>query len=277
MWLAGLADARRQLARSRELLAQNFISQGALDANQTQVDAQAALVNADRAAVAAAQVPLSYARVTASGAGRLGVINVFPGSSVQSNQTTLVTVTQLDPVAVAFNLPQRELGEALAGLKNGGAAVSATRPEGGTPMQGRLQFVDSAVDAASGTVKVKAVFDNPDNLLWPGAFVNVALTASVLKDAVMVPQASIIQSPSGPVVYAVREGKAVPRPVKVQAVQGEDAAVSGIRAGERIVLDGRENLRPGSAVVERSLPGQPPGAARRRGAASAANPRETAP
>jgi RND family efflux transporter MFP subunit len=98
---AALADAQRQLARSRELLAQNFISQGALDASQTLVDSQAAQLTADRAALDAARVALSYAKITAPSSGRAGAINVFPGSSVQANQTALVTITQLDPIAVA--------------------------------------------------------------------------------------------------------------------------------------------------------------------------------
>src|SRR5205085_2012945 len=100
--------------------------------------------------------------------------------------------------------------------------------------------------------KVKALFPNRDGKLWPGAYVNVAMTASVRKDAVVVPQAAVIQSARGTLVYAVQDGRAAARPVQVLYAQGEDAAVSGVRPGERIVLDGRQNLRPGAAVVERS-------------------------
>ena len=252
---ASLADAQRQLTRSLDLLAQNFVSQGAVDANRTLVESQAAAVAADRAAVDAARVALSFSRITAPSAGRVGVIAVFPGSAVQANQTTLVTITQLDPVAVAFSLPQRQLQDALAGLKDRGAAVSATLPDGAGVVQGRLQFVDSAVDASSGTVKVKAVFDNPDSKLWPGAFVNVAMTVRTLKDAVVIPQAAIIQSARGAIVYVVKDGAAAPRPVEVLYAQGDDAAVSGVRAGDRVVLDGRQNLRPGSTVIERAREG----------------------
>jgi RND family efflux transporter MFP subunit len=248
----GLADARRQLARSRELVAQNFISQGAVDTNQALVDSQAALVAADRAAIEAASVALSYARITAPGAGRAGAINVFAGSAVQANQTSLVTITQLDPIGVAFNLPQRHLADALAALKGGGAAVSATLPEGGVTIAGRLQFVDNAIDPATGTVKVKAQFENRDGKLWPGAFVNIAMTLRTIKDALVVPQAAIIQGARGPIVYAVQDDKAVVRPVQVLYAQGEEAAVSGVKPGERIVLDGRQNLRHGAAVVERA-------------------------
>ncbi len=299
---AALADAQRQLKRSQELLAQNFISQGALDTNQTNVQSQTAAVAADKAALDAARLGLSYTRISAPGAGRLGAINVFAGSSVKANETTLVSLTQLDPIAVSFSLPQRYLADALAALKDGGALVNAMPPDNagvlsavaptglvpaaplapgggasgaggaggasgasgaGRPaappavpaLQGRLKFVDNAVDPTSGTVKAKAVFDNAAGKLWPGAFVNVAMTASVIKGAVVIPQAAIIQSPRGTLVYTVSDGKAASRPVQVLYAQGDDVAVSGLKPGERIVMDGRQNVRPGANVVERAREG----------------------
>ena len=251
---AALADAQRQYQRSQQLLAQNFISQGALDTSLSQVEAQTALVAADQAAVDAARVALSYARVTAPGAGRVGVVNVSVGSAVQANVTPLVTVTQLDPIAVAFSLPQRNLGDALEALQGGGAVVQAALPDGAGSASGRLKFVDNVVDANSGTVKVKAVFDNRNHALWPGAFVEVTQTVKTLKDAVVIPQAAIIQGARGTVVYLVEGGKAVQKPVQLLYAQGADAAVSGIPAGAVVVLDGRQNVRPGGAVVERAKP-----------------------
>jgi len=255
---ATLADAQRQLVRSRELLEQSFISQGQVDANQAAVDSAAALVQADRAALAAARVSLSYARVTAPSAGRVGTINVYPGTAVQANTTPLLTITQLNPIEVAFSLPQRHLPDALAALPDGGAPVEALLPDESAPRRGRLKFVDNQVDAASGTVKVKAVFDNQDGKLWPGAFVTVSMTARTLRGAVVVPQASIIQGPRGDIVYVVQNGQASARPVQVAHSQGDDAVVSGVKPGERVVLEGRQNLRPGATVVER---GQDAGAA----------------
>jgi RND family efflux transporter MFP subunit len=248
---AALADAKRQLARAQQLLAQNFIAQGALDTAQTQVEAQLATVAADQAAIEAARVALSFGRITAPNAGRAGAVNVFAGSAVQANLTSLVTITQLDPIAVAYSLPQRHLSDALLALKAGGAAVVGQVPEGGT-FNGRLQFVDNAVDPNSGTIKVKAVFDNRDSKLWPGAFIEVAQTANTLKDAVVVPQAALIQAARGTLVYVVEEGKAVSKPVQLLTAQNGDAAVTGIQAGDVIVLDGRQNLRPGTPVVERA-------------------------
>lgn len=247
-----LDDALRQLARNRDLLAKGFISQGAVDSSQAQVDAQRANLVADRAAVDAAQLALSYTNVRASGAGRLGAVNAYPGTSVQANQTTLVTITQLDPINVSFNLPQRNLDAVLQGLKSGGALVSATLPDTKGDIKGRLQFVDNAVDAATGTIKVKARFDNREAKLWPGAFVKVALISHTLKDAVVIPTAAVIQSARGAVVYVADKSKAALRPVKVVASQGEYSAVTGVLAGDRVVLEGRQNLRPDVSVVERT-------------------------
>ncbi len=245
-----LADAQRQLARSRDLIARNFISQGALDTNQAQVDAQSASLAADRAALAAAKLALAYNRVHAPAAGRLGAITIYPGTVVQANQTTLVTVTQLDPINVSFNLPQRALANVLAGAD----VVHIRLPEGRGTRTGRVHFFDNMVDAATGTVKVRARFANPDGALWPGSFVTAALVAQTLKDAVLVPTAAIIQSTRGSIVYLAVKDKAVLRPVKVLAAQGEESAVTGIAAGDMVVLDGRQNLRPDTPIAQRTAP-----------------------
>lgn len=247
---AALADAKRLLERSKQLLLQNFISQSALDTAQSQVDGIAAAVGADQAAVQAAKVALSYARITAPQAGRVGAVTVFAGSTVQANVSSLVTITQIDPIAVSFNLPQRNLADALSALQGAGKQVTANLPDGGGSFSGQLQFVDSAVDLNSGTVKVKTVFKNPQGKLWPGAFVNVTLQSETLKDVVVVPQAAVIQGARGTLVYTVAAGKATARPVQVLQAQGLDAAVTGLEAGESVVLDGRQNLRPGVAVQE---------------------------
>jgi RND family efflux transporter MFP subunit len=268
---ASLADAQRQLARSKDLFAQNFISQGAVDTNQALADSAKAVVEADRAAIEAAQVALSYNRIVATSAGRAGAINVYPGSLVQPAATVLVTITQLDPISVSFALPQRNLGDALATLRAGGGKVLAILPEARGTLTGKLDFVDNAVDANSGTVRVKAQFANSSEQLWPGAYILVRLAVRTIKDAVVIPQAAIIQSPRGRIVYVVDEGnKASARVVELLHPFGEDAAVSGVKVGERIVLDGRQNLRTGSSVVERAPVDA--GGRGRRGAPPASGP-----
>ena len=269
--MAALADAQRQLARNRDLLAQNFISQGAVDTSQTLVESQQAVVTADRAAIEAARVGLGYNRITAPAAGRAGAINVFAGTTVQPGGTSLVTITQLDPIAVSFSLPQRNLNDALQTMRDGGGKVVAVLPEGRNALTGKLQFVDNAVDANSGTVKVKAQFDNANEALWPGAFVTVRLAVRTLKEATVVPQASVIQGPRGPIVYTVdAQNKAVARPVELVYASGLDAVISGVQPGEKVVVDGRQNLRGGAAVVERAASGGARSAAVAASASSAA-------
>jgi RND family efflux transporter MFP subunit len=245
------------------LVEKNFVSQGAVDTAQSNVDAQNAVIaadkaalDADKAALASARIPLSYSRIVAPSNGRIGTISVFGGSAVQANQTPMVTITQLDPIAVSFNLPQRNLNSVLSILKSGGAIVRVTFPETNKSVNGKLSFVDTTLDANSGTVKAKAVFDNRDQALWPGAFVNVSVQIEAIKDAIVIPQATVIQTIRGSIVYVIdKENKASVRPVQIVQSYGEEAAVTGLKAGERIALDGRQNLRPGSIAIERARDG----------------------
>jgi RND family efflux transporter MFP subunit len=150
-------------------------------------------------------------------------------------------------------------------MRAGGGKVVAELPEARKAIAGKLQFVDNAVDANSGTVKVKAQFDNAGEVLWPGAFVTVRLAVRTLKDATVIPQASLIQGPRGTIVYVVdTQNKAVARPIEVVYASGLDAAVTGVQPGEKVVVDGRQNLRAGAAVSERAASGA-------RGASSAAS------
>lgn len=260
--MATLADNQRQLARSKDLLDKKFISQSALDASLTLVQAQQAVLASDRAAVNAARVALSFNRIVAPSAGRTGLIGVYPGSLVQANATTapLVTITQMDPITITFPLPQRNLPDALESMNNSkdsnSSFVMATLPDNKMQFKGKLQFVDNAVDAASGTVKVKAVFENKEMQLWPGAYVNVELGVQTLKDVIVVPQDAIIIGAKGKSLYIVdADGKAAMRPVTVTNSFGPDAVVTGIEAGAKVVLDGKQNLRPGTPVTEQGADG----------------------
>ena len=249
---ATVADAQRQHQRALELKAQNFVAQSALDSAQTAVESANATLAADQAAIDAARVAVSYGQINSPLSGRAGALTVNVGTALQSNITSLVTITQLDPIYVNFNLPQRNLADAIAALKSGGAKVTATLADNGGSFQGRLSFVDNAVDPSSGTVRARALFPNKDGRLWPGAFVEISQTINTLKDTVVVPQAALVQSARGTVVYVVEDGKAVLKPVKQISSQSGEAAVTGINAGDSVVVDGKQNLRPGALVVERT-------------------------
>lgn len=253
--MATLADNQRQFNRSKELFEKKFLAQSAVDSSLTVVQAQQAVVAGAKSAVAAARVSLSYTRIVAPASGRTGIISVYPGSLVQANGSAapLVTITQMDPITISFPLPQRNLPDVLESMKRHDSFVLARIPDNATQFKGKLLFVDNAVDAASGTVKVKAVFENKAMKLWPGAYVDVELSVQTLKDAIVVPQDAIIVGARGDSVYVVdAEGKAAQRPVKVLHSFAADAVITGIEAGAKVILEGKQNLRSGALVKERT-------------------------
>jgi RND family efflux transporter MFP subunit len=249
---ATLADLERQYKRSQELLAQNFIAKSATENVLAQVEAQRAAVAADRAAVQAAQVQLSYDEIRAPISGRTGAIPVFAGTLVQPAMT-LVTVTQLDPIAVTFPVPEGRLQDLLDAARQK-SPVMAIVPGRAQPLKGTLSFVDNTVDPNVGTVRAKAQFDNKDNSLWPGQYVNTSVTVRTLKGATVVPMTAVITSPTGRIVYVVKDETAQPRRIELDYAAGERAVVKGIGPGERVVVEGKQNLRPGSRVrIERPV------------------------
>ncbi|MBR7800951.1 efflux RND transporter periplasmic adaptor subunit [Undibacterium fentianense] len=253
--LATLAENQRQWERSKELFAKKFQAQSVVDAAQTSVQAQQSVVDGARAAVAAAKVNLGYSKILAPVSGRTGLINVFPGSLVQPSTSgaALVTITQMDPIAITFPLPQRNLSDALDSMKRGDSVAVASLPDNKTSFKGKLQFIDNVVDAVSGTVKVKAVFENKEMKLWPGAYANVDLSVLTLKDVIVVPRDALVIGVNSVSVFVVdSEGKAEQKKVQVQYSFENDAIISGIEAGMKVVLEGKQNLRPGVPVKERA-------------------------
>jgi multidrug efflux system membrane fusion protein len=244
---ATLADLQRQLSRSRDLVAQKFIAQNAVDTLASQVEAQRALVRSNAAAAQSAQVLASYNSIRAPMAGRVGAIDVHPGALVQP-ATKLVTVTQLDPISVGFTLPEASLQALLDAQRAGPVTVRATLSNGKT-IDGALSFVDNMVDPQAGAIRVKAQFGNRDTALWPGQYVNTEITVQTLKDAVVVPLQAVITNAKGTMVYTVADDQtAKANPVKVLHSAGNLAAVSGVAPGDKVIVDGKQNLRPGGKV-----------------------------
>ncbi|MFL6675437.1 MAG: efflux RND transporter periplasmic adaptor subunit [Massilia sp.] len=244
---ATLSDLERQYKRSQELFAQKFIAQSAVDSLHSQVEAARALLKADNAAARATHVSASYTAIRAPMAGRVGAINVYPGSLVQL-ATSLTTITQLDPIDVAFTLPESALSALLAAQQRGKVEVAAHAGEG-KPVSGALSFVDNTVDASTGTIRVKAQFDNRAANLWPGQYVNTSVTVQTIKDAVVIPQAAIIINAKGTYVYVVEKDQTA-RLVPVRRLHGFglNAAVSGLAGDEQVITEGKQNLRPGGKV-----------------------------
>ena len=280
---ATLADLQRQHQRAVELRAQNFVAQSAVDTALANLEAGRALVQSDEAAVQAAIVALSYNEIRAPMSGRAGAVNVFPGSLVQANATALplVSIAQIDPISVSFALPETQLAPLLRATRGGRAegleaevllpGVARRAPDAEPPLKGRVSFVDNLVDASTGTIKVKADFDNARQQLWPGQYVRMRLTLRTIKDAVVIPQAAIILRGSERSVYVVDADKTAQlRPVQLSHAFGELAVVEGLKAGDKVVLDGKQNLRPGTPVREQPAAVNPAASGPRRGASAPA-------
>ncbi|MCS0580934.1 efflux RND transporter periplasmic adaptor subunit [Massilia pinisoli] len=251
---ASLADVERQFKRSQDLFAQHFIAQSAVDTLRAQVDQARATLQADAAAARANSVATSYTAIRAPMSGRVGGIGVYPGSLVQP-ATSLTTITQLDPITVAFTLPESSLPALLAAQKRGKVDVEALPGADLAPVKGQLSFVDNTVDPQAGTIKVKAEFDNRETTLWPGQYVNTKVVVQTLKDAVVIPQNAIITNAQGTFVYVLEKDRSA-RLVPVQRVYGAglDAAVSGLAGTEQVITDGKQNVRPGAKVRLASEP-----------------------
>jgi multidrug efflux system membrane fusion protein len=253
---AALDQQKADLERDKTLLADKLaISQQQFDAQQALVNATTAQVQVDQANLKADQVQLSYTVIAAPVAGRLGVINYTLGNYVQPASTNpLVTITQISPLRVSFTAPERDLNSYRQALTaNPPARVRAIDPESGKELgQGTLSFVDSTVDAASGTVTLKANFDNADQTLWPGQYVRVATELGVQKGVTVVPLVAIQQNDSGSFVFLVKPDKSVTQQKVTVGATSDDQAVvsSGLSAGDHVVVEGQLKLTNGSRVNE---------------------------
>ncbi|MGZ5036370.1 MAG: efflux RND transporter periplasmic adaptor subunit [Usitatibacter sp.] len=253
---ADLATAQRNLERQKDLFNQKFISQAALDTVQNTADTLAAQLAVDTAALESARVSRAYNEIRAPFTGRTGTIGVRAGSLVSPGAATtpgavLVTITQIDPISVAFTLNEKELPGLQQALRAGAVTVTAQSDGVSQGFQGKVTFVDNAVDTATGTIRVKADFANPEGRLWPGAYVNVTLSPRTLRNATVIPAQAVQTGPDSRFVYVVdADNKVAQRAVTLGYVESGIAVVNGVQAGERVVVEGAQNLRPGSAVVE---------------------------
>lgn len=250
--VAQLQNAREQARRYAELLKKQYVSQEQYDQIRTNADALESVVEADKAAVENAKVQLSYCYIYAPIDGQVGSLLVNAGNLVRVNDgTPLVVINQLSPINVTFSVPEQHLADVKRHMAAGALKVDARFPsDEGSPEQGTLTFVDNAVDRQTGTIKLKAEFKNSARRLWPGQFINVAVTLSTQADAVVIPSEAVQVGPEGQQVFVVKEDKRVEvRPVTVgQTQEGEAVIAKGVAAGEMVVREGQFLLGPGSQV-----------------------------
>jgi multidrug efflux system membrane fusion protein len=254
---AQLANAQVQAERNHKLFEAGIISKDQYDTIRTNAQALEATERADRAAIENAKVNLSYCSIYSPIDGRTGSFQVYPGNIAKVNDTVLVVINQIHPIYVTFAVPEQYLAEVKKYRAVGPLAVQALIPnDPRPPAVGQLAFIDNAVDTATGTIKMRAEFQNPDNRLWPGQFVNVAMRLTAHPNATVVPSQSVQTGQAGKYLFVVKPDETAElRPVVAgETVNGETVIEKGVAPGDTVVTDGQLLLAPGSKVQIKRAP-----------------------
>jgi multidrug efflux system membrane fusion protein len=253
---AQLRGAERDLMRYEAVVAKQLIPQQQVDDQRATVEQLRGAAQGDHAQIENAKLQLDYARIKSPIDGVTGVRQVDQGNIVRAADATgVVIVTQIDPIAVIFTLPQDDLPRiAAAQGRSGELAVSALSRDGTqTLATGKLEVIDNQINTTTATVRLKAIFPNPKHMLWPNQFVKARLSVDVRRGVLVVPAVAVQRGPQGTFTYVVGAGDvAESRPVTVELIEGDQAIISkGLAAGDAVVIEGQNQLRPGAKVVPR--------------------------
>lgn len=251
-----LNTSQVNLQRNQALAQAGVISQQQLDQQRAETGQYTGTLQADQAAISSARLNLTYSRVTAPISGRVGLRQIDIGNIVHaSDQNGICTITQLQPIAIIFTLPEDSAQRVRGRMRQGTLATEAYSRDDLTKIaQGKLETIDNQIDPTTGTVKLKAVFPNQDEQLWPNEFVNVHLRLETQKNAIVVPSSAIQRGPQGTFVYVVGQDNTVQvHNVQVSLTQGLNSLIaSGVNAGDRVVTDGQERLQANMKVDPRA-------------------------
>jgi membrane fusion protein, multidrug efflux system len=255
---AQAANAKLQATRYTELEKQGVMSREQADLQRTQESTNTAAVYADQAAVQAAKVQLQYTDIYAPIDARAGALMINVGNLVKANDTPyLVQLNQITPIYVTFTVPEARLSEVRRFAAEGLKVLAYPKGQTTNPAEGRLTFIDNGVDPQTGTVKLKATFQNKDKRLWPGEFVNVVLNISTVRNAITVPTKAVQSGQQGDYVFVVsKDGTADPHQVMtVGTYQNLTLVKSGLTPGDTVIVDGQLRVAPkGKVTIQSSLP-----------------------
>jgi membrane fusion protein, multidrug efflux system len=272
---AQLDDAQVNLQRYMALLPSGSIAQQQVDTQRALVHQLEGTVNNDQAAIDNAKLQIAYCHITAPFGGRIGLRQVDPGNMVHASDTNpMLVLTQLRPIAVIFTLPEDQLPAVAKRMQNSTLQVDAFSRDDQTKLAtGKLLTIDNEIDPSTGTAKLKAVFDNQSNQLWPNQFVNANLLLETRKNSTVLPTAAILHGPQGTFVYAVKPDKTVEaRQVTVSLTQGDTTAISsGVAPGDQVVTDGQDKLQTGSKIEPRNASSNSAPSGERNGSQSGAS------
>jgi multidrug efflux system membrane fusion protein len=255
---AQLRDARLNLERYTSLIPSGSIAQQQVDTQKALVDQLDGTVRNDQAQINSAKLNITYCHITAPFTGRVGLRQVDSGNMVHaSDANPMLILTQLQPIAVIFTLPEDVLPNVAQQMRRRTLEVDAFSRDDQTKLaSGKLLTIDNQIDPSTGTAKLKAVFDNKDSQLWPNQFVNSDLLLETRKNSIVVPTAAILRGPQGPFVYTVNPDKTVQdKPVTIALTQGDITVVTdGVSPGDTVVTDGQDKLQRGSHIEPRGGP-----------------------
>lgn len=257
---AGVEQADRDAARTADLVARGSGAQLAADNARTALQTARAVMAADQAALDNLRVQQSYYAITAPLTGRIGVIALKPGAVARQGEAAnaIAVINQISPIYVAFTAPQNRLPDLREAMNSGAARAYATPQGSTTPVEGKVAFIDNAIDPNTGSITARALFENGDETLWPGQFCNVRVVLRVEPDALVVPREAVMTGQSGTYVFVADGEVARMRPVQVARVQDEVAVLtSGVRAGDKVVVDGQSMLTPDARIAVRAAGAQP--------------------
>jgi multidrug efflux system membrane fusion protein len=248
-----LANAQARAEHGAELLKAHYISPDANTQLQTDLDTAEAVVDQDRAVLDNAKLQLSYATITAPIAGKIGHIAQQVGNTIRaSNETPITTLNALDTLDVTFALPEQQLAPVREALANAKDALHVTAAPVGAnvhSLTGQLAFIDNAADPTTGTIRLRARFDNHSRALWPGQLVDVTFSLPADGASLVIPDTAVGENSEGHYVYVVRgDGTAEQRPIKLLRTSDDFAIVTGVKAGETVVVDGQSRLHPDAKV-----------------------------
>lgn len=245
-------NARAEERRYAELVKKGYVSETQYEQVRTNAVALEAVAQASAAQVENARLQLAYCKIRSPFSGRTGSLVSYEGNLIKASaDTPMVTINQIQPVNVSFAVPEKSLPEIKKYMAGGALKVEVLlSKDDKNPVQGRLTFIENAVDTATGTIKLKGSFANSDRKLWPGQFVNVLLTLTTQSNAIVVPTQAVQTGQNGPFVFIVKDDATVEaRPVVVSRTFNEESVIeSGLQSGEKVVTDGQLRLTPGAKV-----------------------------
>ncbi len=248
-------NAKLNLDRYQTLVQQKLIPEQQFTDQRAALDQAEAQVATDKAQIDNARLQLDYARITSPIDGVTGARQVDPGNIIHASDANgLVIITQLDPIAVFFTLPQDDLPRVAEAMSHGPLTVDAFSRDGDVNLgSGTVTLIDNQINTSTATIRLKATFPNPDHKLWPNQFVKARLLLKQARGAIVVPAVVVQRGPQGTFAYVVKDDQSVEmRPVEVELTQGDLAIIAkGLSGGEKVVVDGQFQLRPGSKVVPR--------------------------